>query len=256
MTVKDLKLVDFCSELGKELLDGAEVKSCTGCGNSYVLVSEDTCPDCGKALQFEGYAAVVEDANEAVECPECGYSDSTNCFEAVDGKAECPECGAHFKQITNESLNEAFKFVIRGGSKVRVLVRKKKRHHLTSGQKLALMKARAKAHTGAAKLKRAKSMRKRKQAGLKDDVNSPANELPVNEGVELAIVKDGNIFTATNGDKTYRFGTMIETVARLNVLQADFNGSKAYRQTLGEASDVITCKVPKEKVARLNDWEI
>lgn len=59
------------------------------------------------------------------------------------------------------------RLVIRGGKKVRINKRISGTVRLTSRQKVAIRKARLKSHNAAAMLKRAKSMRKRKQMGLK-----------------------------------------------------------------------------------------
>ena len=57
-------------------------------------------------------------------------------------------------------------FVVRGGKKVKVQVRRKA-GVLSAKQKAALRKARRKAQTGIAKLKRKKSLKVRKRLGLK-----------------------------------------------------------------------------------------
>ena len=63
-------------------------------------------------------------------------------------------------------IAEAYVYVVRGGKKIRMpIVRRKKR--LTSRQRLALAKARRRAHTASAERARRYSMRIRKRLGLK-----------------------------------------------------------------------------------------
>ena len=59
------------------------------------------------------------------------------------------------------------KFVVRGGRKTRVNKRISGKVRLSSGQKMAIRKARMKSHTAAAQLHRMKSMRVRRRSGLK-----------------------------------------------------------------------------------------
>ena len=58
------------------------------------------------------------------------------------------------------------KLVVRNGKKVRINKRVSGTVRLSAKQKVAIKKARLKSHNARAMLKRAKSMRKRKQMGL------------------------------------------------------------------------------------------
>lgn len=66
------------------------------------------------------------------------------------------------------ALDAAYKkvFAIRGGKKVRVMKRISGKVRLSAKQKQAIRKAQLKAHTGAAKIKRLKSLRMRNRLGL------------------------------------------------------------------------------------------
>ena len=59
------------------------------------------------------------------------------------------------------------KIVVRGGRKVRINKRVSGKVRLSSGQKIAIRKARRKAHSSMARMRRAKSMKLRARSGLK-----------------------------------------------------------------------------------------
>ncbi|SET41631.1 hypothetical protein SAMN05216326_12575 [Nitrosomonas marina] len=67
------------------------------------------------------------------------------------------------------ALDAAYKrkIAVRGGKKVRIRKRVSGTVRLSAKQKLAIRKARRKSHSASAKMRRAKSMRVRKKAGLK-----------------------------------------------------------------------------------------
>jgi len=66
-----------------------------------------------------------------------------------------------------ETFIEAMKKVIRAGKVVKIKIKTKKKRRMSPKQRAALAKASKKAaHSGAAKRARAKSMKKRKSAGL------------------------------------------------------------------------------------------
>ena len=66
-----------------------------------------------------------------------------------------------------ETFIEAMKKVIRAGKVVKIKIKTKKKRRMSPKQRAALAKASKKAaHSGAAKKARAKSMKKRKSAGL------------------------------------------------------------------------------------------
>lgn len=67
------------------------------------------------------------------------------------------------------ALDAAYKnkMAVRGGKKVRIRKRVSGTVRLSAKQKLAIRKARMKSHSASAKMRRAKSMRVRKKAGLK-----------------------------------------------------------------------------------------
>lgn len=78
-----------------------------------------------------------------------------------------------FDAESSESLFDAVldavykkKLVVRGGRKVRIMKRVSGRVVLSAGQKVAIRKARRKAHSSSAKMRRAKSMKMRARSGL------------------------------------------------------------------------------------------
>lgn len=76
--------------------------------------------------------------------------------------------GSDVSALDSAALDAVYKkkLVVRKGKKVRINKRVSGTVRLTAAQKVAVAKARRKANTGMAKLRRAKSMRVRKQAGL------------------------------------------------------------------------------------------
>lgn len=90
------------------------------------------------------------------------YAELTDALDKTDKSTD--ELVADFS-VAKDAMTEAKAKVIRDG-KVKWIRRPLRKKRLSSAQRAALKKARMKAHTAAARISRARSMKKRQQAGL------------------------------------------------------------------------------------------
>lgn len=122
----------------------------SNCGGKAIFESiEDTNNE-----NYYGNDTVTDDGYELVES--CATKMCLNCGAVLNindvDEEVCPYCG-------NTELEEAFVTAVRQGKKVKIKKRIGPKKHLSSAQKMALAKARKKAHTGSANRMRNKSMK-------------------------------------------------------------------------------------------------
>ena len=92
--------------------------------------------------------------------------------------------GEDANEVTADALGERFKVAIRGGKKVKIQIKTKKKR-MTAKQKAGLKKAQLAAAKPGAKKARAKSMKKRKSSGLESMQELYAYWCDTCEGIQV-----------------------------------------------------------------------